>query len=252
MQCGVKPFYATMESMELKLDRPQVESITTVLYKQLKRNLIIGRLKPGDSLTLKSLTDSLGVSQTPVREALLRLVSERLLESVHGRSIKVPVLTPEAFTELREIRIQLETMAMERAVPNITAAVLRTLEDIQREYMVHRETEDYAGILSTNIDFHFTMYRAAGMPNLLAMIENLWAQTGPYGGFMYKTPTTQHPDGHPHDHILDALKRRDTQAAVAHVRTDVERHGKRMLEYLRSQGHFESPGFSHFSDAVVA
>ena len=236
--------------MNLKLDKPQVESITTLLYRQLKRQLIIGGLKPGDSLTLKSLSDSLGVSQTPVREALLRLVSERLLEAVHGRSITVPVLTPDTFTELREIRIQLETLAMERAVPHLSQADLRALEAIQADYMTYRESRDYEGILSTNIDFHFRIYRAANMPNLLAMIENLWAQTGPYGGFMYRTPTTEHPDGHPHDHILAALKNGDTRAAVAHVRTDVERHGTRMLEYLRSQGHFDSA--SAASRAVAA
>jgi DNA-binding GntR family transcriptional regulator len=227
--------------MDLALEKPATESMTSALYRQLKHNLMIGRLKPGDSLTLKSLSESTGLSQTPVREALLRLVSERLLELVHGRSVTVPVLTLETFIELREIRIRLETLAIERASPNITDKDIETIERIHRRYMQHRKRADYAGVLSANIDFHLTIYRAANMPNLVAMIENLWARIGPYGGFMYKTPVTEHVDGHPHDRIMAALAMRDTKTAIEGIIEDVQRHGDRMISYLQVEHLFDQP-----------
>ncbi len=224
--------------MDLVLERPVAESIASGIYRQLKRNLMIGRLKPGDTLTLKSLSESLGTSQTPVREALLRLVSERLLKLVHGRSITVPVLTMETFLELRAIRIHLETFATRNALPRLTNADVETIEATHRRYMKCRDRSDYAGVLAANIDFHFTLYAAARMPTLLAMIENLWAQTGPYAGFMYQTPATEHPDGHPHEHIIASLRERDLRRSVEMIRVDVQRHGDRMIEYLSSAGHF--------------
>ncbi|HLT25135.1 MAG TPA: GntR family transcriptional regulator [Zeimonas sp.] len=225
--------------MELVLERPITESITSGIYRQLKRNLMIGRLKPGDTLTLKALSESLGTSQTPVREALLRLVSERLLTLVHGRSITVPVLTLETFLELRAIRIHLETFATRNAMPRLTDADVAAIEATHERYMECRHAGDYGGVLAANIDFHFRLYAAAGMPTLLAMIENLWAQTGPYAGFMYQTSATEHPDGHPHEHVIAALKARDVRRTVAMIRLDVQRHGNRMIEYLSTAGHFD-------------
>lgn len=227
--------------MDLELERPATESKTSALYRQLKHNLTIGRLKPGDSLTLKSLSESTGLSQTPVREALLRLVSEHLLELVHGRSVTVPVLTLEAFIELREIRIRLETFAIECACPNIKARDNDVIEKIHHRYMKHRKRADYAGVLSANTEFHVTIYRLANMPNLLAMIENLWARIGPYGGFMYKTPFTEHADGHPHERIIAALKTRDVKGAVDGIVADVRSHGDRMIQYLQNERLFGQP-----------
>lgn len=227
--------------MNLDLGKHSTESMTSALYRQLKQNLTIGRLRPGDLLTLKVLSETTGISQTPVREALLRLVSEHLLELVHGRSVTVPVLTREAFVELREIRIRLETFAIEHACPNITDKDIEAISKIQRNYLKFEKRLDYAGVLTANIDFHSTIYGAANMPNLLAMIENLWARSGPYAGFMYKTPVTEHPHGHPHDHIIAALKKRDVKASIEGVVEDLQRVGDRMIQYLQQERLFGQP-----------
>lgn len=223
----------------MDLEKPVTESMTSALYRQIKQNLIIGKLRPGEILTLKSITESTGISQTPAREALLRLVSEHLLELVHGRSVTVPVLTRDAFIELRDIRIRLETFAIERACPHVTEKEVERLAKTQHQYTQFHKRSDHAGVLTTNVDFHTTIYRAANMPNLLAMIENLWARTGPYAGFMYKTPVTDHPDGHPHEQIIAALKKRNVKESKTAVIEDIQRIGKRMIEYLEREHLFD-------------
>lgn len=220
--------------MELDLEKPVAESLASAVYRQLKRKLMVGQLKPGDTLTLRALSDSLEISQTPVREALLRLVSERLLHLRHGRSVRVPMLDGETFVELRQIRVHLETFATQKAVTRIGPGDVAILERIHREYMKCRARRDTPGVLAANIDFHFTLYRPSGMPNLLAMIENLWAQTGPYAGFLYESPATEHPDGHPHEHILTALRAGRARDVADKVRLDVLRHGDRMIQSLRA------------------
>lgn len=223
----------------MDLEKPATESMTSALYRQLKQNLIIGKLRPGEILTLKSITESTGISQTPAREALLRLVSEHLLELVHGRSVTVPVLTRDAFIELRDVRIRLETLAIERACPHVTEKEIERLAKTHHQYTQFHRRSDHAGVLTTNVDFHTTIYRAANMPNLLAMIENLWARTGPYAGFMYKTPVTDHPHGHPHEHIISALKKRNIKESKTAITEDIQRIGKRMIEYLEREHLFD-------------
>ena len=214
-------------------------SITSSVYKQLKHQLMIGALKPGESLTLKSLSNSFGVSQTPVREAILRLVSDRVLSLIHGRSATVPILSIAEFSELREIRMRLESFAIEQAIEHLDDASIAEIVEAHERYMERQQAEDYVGVLITNIDFHFKIYKAANMPNLLAMIETLWAQTGPYLGFLYTYSLTQHPDGHPHEFILAALKKRDKVAAVDALNLDMRRHGDPMLKQLIAAGQFQ-------------
>jgi len=215
------------------------KSITSSVYKQLKHQLMIGALKPGESLTLKSLSNSFGVSQTPVREAILRLVSDRVLSLIHGRSATVPILSIAEFSELREIRMRLESFAIEQAIEHLDNASIAEIVEAHERYMERQQAEDYVGVLITNIDFHFKIYKAANMPNLLAMIETLWAQTGPYLGFLYTYSLTQHPDGHPHEFILSALKKRDKVAAVEALNLDMRRHGDPMLKQLIAAGQFQ-------------
>src|SRR4029077_4436058 len=84
-------------------------------YEEIRAYLMRGRLKPGERLVSRLLASELGISTTPVREALARLASEKALELDHRNTVVVPTLTAERYEEIRDLRAQLEGLAAMRA-----------------------------------------------------------------------------------------------------------------------------------------
>lgn len=218
--------------MNLALAPVARENITAGIYRQLKQQLMMGGLRPGETLTLRLISENLGVSQTPVREALLQLVSERVLTMTPGKSVRVPVLGKDQLRDLRDIRLTLEILATERATPHITAAEIQHMAALHEEMAQHKAAESMVGTLRANYEFHFVLYGAARMPDLLAIIEGLWAQTGPSLTYLYRPPFVHLEGGHPHLTLIEALQRRDSNGAVDAVRRDVAGYGSAMMDRL--------------------
>lgn len=212
------------------------ENVATRIYRALKEQLMSGALRPGEPITLRSVSESLGVSQTPVREALLQLVSERALTLSPGKSVIVPVLTEAQLVELRDIRLELECMAARRAVPNVSEADLEEMGRVHTELARGRAEQDSAAVMKANLAFHFALYKASRMPHLVSMIENLWVQTASYLTYMYRPPFPALDGAHPHKGILAALQARDTDGAIAELRRDIEGHGAFLMAVLRERG----------------
>ncbi len=148
---------------------------------QLRSQLIAGMLAPGDKLSLRTLALQLGVSMQPVRDAVARLVAERALEVTPKRSVQVPFMSLPQFRELTAIRLGVEGFAAEqaaRARGGAEGPELRRCEAAFRRESKRRVPDVDAAIVA-NAKLHFAVYRAAGMPALVAIIEGLWLRIGP-------------------------------------------------------------------------
>lgn len=208
------------------------ENITTLVYKQIKNDLMTGVYVPGDVMTLRVLCEQLGFSQTPIREALLQLVSERALSMERGKSITVPVFDRKRLQALRAIRLKLEVMAAEAAVVNITDADISRLKATHKKMVEFKEKQDRAGTLRYNFEFHSTLYAACEMPDLIAIIEGLWAQTGPSLTYLYQPPFVQSDGPHPHEIVIAALESKDVATVVRAVTQDVNEYGAALMARL--------------------
>ena len=215
--------------MTLKITAMERQNLTSMIYGQLKHGLMAGALKPGEMLTLRSISEKFGVSQTPVREALLQLVSERLLTMTPGKTICVPKLAPERLQELRDIRVRLEGMAVERAVQRITPEEIDVLQALHEDVRRSKAAEDMEATLRANYRFHFQLYAIADMPELMAIIEGLWAQSGPSQSFLYDRPFFHVGPVHPHERLLAALKNKDTAEAIRALEQDIVLHGVALM-----------------------
>jgi DNA-binding GntR family transcriptional regulator len=148
---------------------------------ELRTRLITGMLAPGDKLSLRTLAQQLGVSMQPVRDAVARLVAERALEVTPKRSVQVPFMSLPQFRELTTIRLGIEGFAVEQAAlarGGRLVPQLRRFEAAFRRESVRR-TPDIDAAIAANANLHFALYRAAGMPALVAIIEGLWLRIGP-------------------------------------------------------------------------
>jgi DNA-binding GntR family transcriptional regulator len=202
-------------------------------YEQLRADLMAGCYEPGQKLKLRDIAGTLGVSVTPVREALARLVSDQALIQDNHRSIRVPVLDRARFDELREIRLQLEGWSAAQAALAATEADIASLEAIHDRLLAARTTGSHAGILLANQQFHLRLCAAAGMPVLLRLVETLWLQCGPLMHGMTRWPVAR-PVPHPHMAVVAALRARDPAAAGLALRQDIVMSTDALWRYLSS------------------
>ena len=218
---------------ELTLEADQFrDSLCQRAYTQIRRSLISSTIRPGHKLILRPLAAQLGLSPTPVREALLRLVSEQALELDERGSAVVPVLTVAGFRELTEIRGDLEARAAERAVEHATVQQIDEIERINDRCVAFYLRNEHAPTLEENGAFHRCVCRAGKASLLLRMLEGLWTRIGPLYALSFdqKLPPLG-PEGHPHTALVDALRRRDAQAARKAALFDVQ-HGNQILEAM--------------------
>lgn len=202
----------------------RTDSVAGKVYKRLRNALVQGQLVPGQRLVHRLLADELDVSPTPVREALLRLVSEGALE-LDARGIAwVPRLAVDRYDEIIDLRVDLEGRAAARAALLATPADIANLAAIQARFLKGRAVMDRAVVLTENERFHFGVIAIAAMPVLQRVVESLWVQVGPTISLLFSAPRVLSPEGHAHDALIAALKARDADAARAAIGRDLREH----------------------------
>ena len=157
----------------------------------------------------------------PVRESLKRLASERALEVSGNRSFRVPVLAPKRVSDLFFIRSSLEGIATEMATPKLTATQIDRLAELAVQMDANVDGADTNGYLSRNYTFHFTIYTASGNPDLVSIIEGLWAQTGPFLAAVVRDVEMNRDWRRLHGMIAAAVGQRDAGAARTMIEKDI-------------------------------
>lgn len=211
----------------------QRANLASRAYDELRASLMEGEFEPGQPLRLRVLSDMLGTSQTPIREALMQLVAERVLTFEPGRSPRVPELTLSRFLELREIRVVLEGLAARKATEHATPALIAELRGQHERLARAKAAQRFKDTLSANREFHFTLHRASGMDTLVWMIESLWVQTGPYLNFLYPSGVPAGDSVHPHEEILAGLEVHNPDAVAAAIKRDIVEGGAPILKHLK-------------------
>lgn len=185
-----------------------------------------GKVMPGEQLSIRKTAEALGVSMMPVRDAFSRLVADHALEVTPNRSVRVPVLSLDTFTEITRIRFEIEGMATAEAALHAPAGllpVISQMNDSLSEEMARSEANT-SKLVSLNQQFHFAIYEAAGMPVLFKMIESLWLRIGPILNYDLRqgSPRTSEQVAVAHHRaLIDALSRGDAQGARLAVVADI-------------------------------
>jgi DNA-binding GntR family transcriptional regulator len=192
-----------------------------------------GALAPGQRLTTREVAATLGVSFTPAREALNRLVAERLLDLGPDRVAIVPVLTRTRYLEICAIRLNLETIAARAACARFDDGGLDQLERVYQSHAQAYGARDAKAALRCNEAFHFAIYAKAGMPLLLKMLETLWLQAGPSMTLLFTQSYDESwPGGRHHRAMLEAIGRRDGAGLARAIRRDLTEGGRRLAALL--------------------
>jgi DNA-binding GntR family transcriptional regulator len=198
------------------------ETVQDRVYRQLRVALICGGFDASEVFLAGDLASRLSVSSMPVREALARLVSERALEAMQNRRVRVPLLTLERAQDIASARALVECDLAQRAMAGLTLADLDTLHDLTAAYEAARDPRDIAQL---NHAFHFAIYAKAGSPVLLPIVESLWMQAGPFvrAAARLHSPLSD-PSATMHHHgIVQSLRAGDAAKVAQELSADIQR-----------------------------
>ena len=190
------------------------------VYDRLRDLILNGGIEPGRTVTVVSLSEAFGVSAMPVREALHRLVAEKALTVVAGRSVGIPRLTADRLEDLRRVRLTVEGAAIAWAAGRLGTAEFAALDSLILQMERAKAEKSRELYVPANREFHFRIYAAGGSDTLMSVIESLWLQVGPYFNLL-KTTDNWRTANIQHRAMLDALARQDGAAARAALDRDI-------------------------------
>lgn len=181
----------------------------------IRASILGGELEPGEIYSAPTLAERLGVSATPIREAMLDLASEGLVEPVRNRGFRVLVVDDDDLDEISELRHLLEVPAMGMVVSRASDPELMPLFEKVAAIERAAATPDVAGFLLADRDFHLSLLRLAGNERLVRLVGQLRAQTRLFGIKGLAESGQLMASALEHRPILEAVCRRDAAAAQA-------------------------------------
>lgn len=187
----------------------QVRNVTLreQVTEAVRSALMNGHFQPGQAVTVKAISELLGASVMPAREAMNRLIAEGALELRPNRTVIVPVLTRQEFDELTALRCHVEGLTAAEAVKHVQARHLQQLREIERSLRAAGRAGDADAYLDGNFQFHFVIYRLGASAFMLSIIEKLWVRVGPLIRSCFNEAGFADSSRH-HAQIIEALAQR--------------------------------------------
>lgn len=213
-------------SDELKLKIDEFMPLRDVVFQTLREAILRGTLKPGDRLLEVSLADKLGVSRTPVREALRMLEQEGLVVNTPKRGAAVAGMSVKDMEDVLTIRETLEELAVRLACDRISEEGKAALLATKTEFEKSLKKGELSLIAECDERFHDVIFRESNNPRLVSMLENLRSQI-----YRYRLEYLKNEDNYPallkeHNAIYDGIcnkKKQDVSTVMReHIGNQVE------------------------------
>ncbi len=198
------------------------------------RTLILRRqLKPGERIVQSDLAEELGVSRTPIREALYTLATEGLVSISAYKGASVANFSVAELEEIYNVRIALEGYATYLATQHITEEELQHMEDLLQQTVEALQQADHTRALELNRKFHTILYRASRQQRLYEQIINHLDLSELYRR-MYFIVKHLHVDTvDEHKELLEILRQGDAEGAEQHTRTNLQQTASTLINFLR-------------------
>ena len=184
-----------------------------VVFNTLRQAILKGELKPGERLMEIALAEKLGVSRTPIREAMRKLELEGLVVMIPRRGAQVANITEKDLNDVLEVRIALENVAIEKACTRMSE------EDMGRLWLAAKEFEhtmaegNLVRLAEADVAFHEIIYRASDNKRLNQVLNNLREQIYRYRVEYLKEEETRNVLVKEHEELTKAIRERDVKKA---------------------------------------
>jgi DNA-binding GntR family transcriptional regulator len=217
-----------------KFERP-VTAQAAVLT-ELRQRIIRGEVPPGQAIRQEILASELGVSRLPVREALVVLQSERLVDYTQHKGYVVAALDEQDLRQTHELRETLESIAIAQAVPQLTDQTIQAMRDAV-DRIGKAGSPSRVERIERNREFYFLLFTASANRRLIALLSQLWDTSDRYRALYFtEAPDVEHLQ-RMHEQVIQAAEDRDVervQAALAERRAVGLAEGLRVVRAQQS------------------
>lgn len=211
----------------------QFTSKSEVVYKILLERITSGQLEAGKRYKVVELAEELGVSRTPVSEAVKILASQGYVTLLPSVGFEIRQLTFDEIKEILLIRGSLEELAVEMAMERTSPSELREMRALLQKCLEAIDDRNIAGYSQLNENFHFTLYQWANLPKLNEVLKTLWTHEGWYIEELKTHPEEIKKLVHDHYDILTIIEHKENSK----IKEVIRRHIVNCQEALASQLH---------------
>ena len=220
---------------QLELNMNAYLPLRDVVFHTLREAILKGELKPGERLMELQLAAKLGVSRTPIREAIRMLELEGLAVTVPRKGAQVAKMTEKDLEDVLQIRRALDELAVSLACDNMTEDILEQLHEALLRFAESTRTGNVKHIAQTDMAFHEVIYQAADNPKLVSLLNNLREQM-----YRYRVEYLKKDDVYPvlieeHEKIYEGLKRKDKETVVRIVGNHVVNQEMKVKNIIHEQ-----------------
>ena len=224
--------------LDLQMEDYQYLPLRDVVFRTLRQAILRGELKPGERLMEIRLANQLGVSRTPIREAIRMLELDGLVIMVPRKGAQVAQITEKDLNDVLEVRLGLEELAVKLACQRITESELQKLYQASRSFeqmLETTETDDLQKLAQADVAFHDAIYNATGNAKLVSMLNNLREQMYRYRVEYLKDETIYPRLLKEHKDIAESLRRKDKSRASETMREHVKNQAEAVKDMIRQQ-----------------
>lgn len=185
-----------------------------VVFNTLRQAILRGELKPGERLMEIQLANKLGVSRTPIREALRKLELEGLVNMVPRKGAEVADITEKSLRDVLEVRKALEELSVQLACEKITEEEIEELKQVAERFKDTLDDQDVTKIAEADVAFHDVIYTATDNQKLILLLNNLREQM-----YRYRVEYLKKEEAYPqliaeHEELIDNISKRNKEEAT--------------------------------------
>ncbi len=222
-------------SDQLQLGMDEFLPLRDVVFNTLRQAILTGELKPGERLMEIHLANRLGVSRTPIREAIRKLELEGLVTMIPRRGAEVAQITEKSMRDVLEVRRTLDALSVELACERISKEEEEALKEACDEFEKAVKTKDAKIIAKADVALHDIITAATRNQRLIQLINNLSEQMYRYR-FEYIKDTSQHERIiEEHKIIYESIIKKDKEAASEIAKIHIDNQEKAVINRIRQE-----------------
>ncbi|WHH57305.1 GntR family transcriptional regulator [Petroclostridium sp. X23] len=218
-----------------KINLNDYKPLREVIFDSLREAIIMGELKPGERLMEIQLAEKMGVSRTPVREAIRKLELEGLVVMIPRKGAHVAELSVKDIKDVLEVRSSLDGLASALAAKRINKDELRELGNIVDQFAQYLEKNNVQGLIKKDVEFHELIYKASRNEKLGQIATNLKEQIHRFRVVYLKDYSSPKELMREHNEIYHAIESGDEKLAEELALIHIRHQEKAMISSLKTE-----------------
>jgi DNA-binding GntR family transcriptional regulator len=229
----IKEMHSKMAGKLTKVNLNDYKPLRDVIFDTLREAIIVGELKPGERLMEVQLAQKMGVSRTPVREAIRKLELEGLVEMLPRKGAHIADLSVKDIMDVLEVRATLDGLATSLSAARISDEEIKELKHVQDQFVNYVEKENLQGSIKKDVEFHDIIYRSSRNDKLIQISNNLREQVQRFRVIYIKDASSTRELIREHNEIIEAITSRDSEAARRTAQTHIKNQEEAIIRSVK-------------------